>query len=177
MSKKTKQNQNRPPDTNGVTRSPQSGDQHRTRWRLACILPAFTVLAASLLFPANRIHEDEIYWIGSSYYYPLAVVEGDASNPDWQLLPARENPVLGKYVIGLALQIAGHPVTTPDLLGSFYLIFANIPNAWGSGEAFEKRLNTCIFLLDIQYLDNECKFCDLDIRTLRLKAMSFSLQL
>lgn len=140
MSKKTKQNQNRPPDTNGVTRSPQSGDQHRTRWRLACILPAFTVLAASFLFPANRIHEDEIYWIGSSYYYQLAVVEGDASNPDWQLLPARENPVLGKYVIGLALQIAGHPVTTPDLLGSFYLIFANIPNAWGSGEAFEKRL-------------------------------------
>ena len=138
MSKKAKQKTS--PVTNDVNQSPKSDNQHRIRWRLACLLPALVVLAASFLFPANRIHEDEIYWIGSSYYYQLAVVEGDASNPDWQLLPARENPVLGKYVIGLALQLAGHPITTPDLLGSFYLIFADIPGAWGTGEAFEKRL-------------------------------------
>ena len=140
MSKKAKQTQRPSPSTSDANHSPKSGDQHRIRWRLACILPAITVLIASFLFPANRIHEDEIYWIGSSYYYQLAVVEGDASNPDWQLLPARENPVLGKYVIGLALQIAGHPVTNPDLLGSFYLIFADIPGAWGTDESFEKRL-------------------------------------
>ena len=126
--------------THDANHVPKSDDQHRIRWRLACLLPALIVLLASFLFPANRIHEDEIYWIGSSYFYQLAVVEGDASNPDWQLLPARENPVLGKYVIGLALQLAGHPITTPDLLGSFYLIFADIPGAWGTGEAFEKRL-------------------------------------
>lgn len=140
MSKKANQKQKTSPATIDVNHSPKSGDQHRIRWRIACIAPAITVLLASFLFPANRIHEDEIYWIGSSYYYQLAVVEGDASNPDWQLLPARENPVLGKYVIGLALQIAGHPVTTPDLLGSFYLIFADVPGAWGTGEAIEKRL-------------------------------------
>ena len=112
MSKKANQKQKTSPATIDVNHSPKSGDQHRIRWRIACIAPAITVLLASFLFPANRIHEDEIYWIGSSYYYQLAVVEGDASNPDWQLLPARENPVLGKSVIGLALQIAGHPVTT-----------------------------------------------------------------
>ena len=128
------------PATNDVNHSPTSDVKNGIRWRYACILPAITALVASFLFPANRIHEDEIYWIGSSYYYQLAIVEGDASNPDWQLLPARENPVLGKYVMGLALQLAGHPVTTPDLLGSFYLIFADIPGAWGTGEAFEKRL-------------------------------------
>lgn len=139
MSKKAKQNQHPSAATNDVPHSSKSNNQHFIRWRLACILPAFTVLAASFLFPANRIHEDEIYWIGSSYYYQLAVVQGDASNPDWQLLPARENPVLGKYVFGFALQLSGHPVTTPDLLGSFYLIFADIPGAWGNDEAFEKR--------------------------------------
>ena len=110
------------------------------RWRLACLIPALVVFLTHFLSEPRSIHEDEIYWIGSSYYYQLAVIEGDASNTDWQLLPARENPALGKYVLGAALGLAGHPVTTPDLLGSFYLMFADIPGAWGSDEAFEKRM-------------------------------------
>jgi hypothetical protein len=35
---------------------------------------------------------DEVYWIGSAYYFDLAFVWGEWGHPDWQLLPARENP-------------------------------------------------------------------------------------
>lgn len=139
MTRQLKRKERKPPTTGDLNDAPEPENRYRIIWWFACVFPAFIVMAASFLFPANRVHEDEVYWIGSSYYYQLAVVQGDGSNPDWQLLPARENPVLGKYVIGLALQIAGHPVTTPDLLGAFYLIFADIPGAWGSDEAFEKR--------------------------------------
>lgn len=124
----------------GATDQCPSAEPHRTAWNLACLLPALAVLLVHFVFPVSRPHEDEIYWIGSTYYYHLGVVEGNASSPDWQLLPARENPVLGKYVLGVALQVSGHPVTTPDLLGSFYLIFADIPGAWGTEQAFQKRL-------------------------------------
>ena len=125
----------------GATDQPlQSADPHRTAWNFSCLLPALAVLLVHFVIPVSRPHEDEIYWIGSTYYYQLAVVKGNASSPDWQLLPARENPALGKYVLGAALQLSGHPVTTPDLLGSFYLIFADIPGAWGTEKAFDKRL-------------------------------------
>ena len=146
MSKKAKQAPKTSRKTKGmkVDHRPrgteQASKQHNIRWRFACLLPALIVLLSYILSRPKDIHEDEIYWIGSSYYYQLAVIDGDASNTDWQLLPARENPVLGKYVLGAALQFAGHPITTPDLLGSFYLIFADMPGAWGSDEAFEKRL-------------------------------------
>ena len=84
------------------------------------------------------LQEDEVYWIGSAYCYHLAS-EGEWSHEDWQLLPARENPALGKYVIGATLALCGREIDSPDLLGSFYLIFAGMPGAWGEGEAFEKR--------------------------------------
>ena len=75
--------------------------------------------------------EDEIYWVGQAYYFHLAFEQWDWGHPDWQLLPARENPVLGKYVIGLGLRLNGLSVTSPDWLGIFYIIAKDRPNAWG----------------------------------------------
>lgn len=80
----------------------------------------------------NRpLDEDEIYWVGQAYYFHLAFERWDWTHPDWQLLPARENPVLGKYIIGLGLRLNGLSVTTPDWLGIFYIIAKDRPNAWG----------------------------------------------
>jgi hypothetical protein len=82
---------------------------------------------------------DEIYWIGSAYYYHLAFVAHDWRSPDWQLLPARENPPLAKYAIGLGLALSGRQVASIDLLASFYVDFESIPGAWGSGGEHAKR--------------------------------------
>lgn len=75
---------------------------------------------------------DEVYWIGSSYYADLAFSQRDFSSADWSLLPARENPPVAKYVIGLALSTAGQPVTSLDILGVFYGYFARQPGGWGN---------------------------------------------
>lgn len=85
------------------------------------------------------LQEDEIYWIGSAYYYDLAVAHPDWGSPDWQLLPARENPPVAKYLIGLGLAATGQHVTSPDLLGCFYALFQSIPGAWGTGPDYAKR--------------------------------------
>lgn len=90
--------------------------------------------------PRNAaIKDDEIYWIGSAYYFDLAFVRHDWSNADWQLLPARENPPVAKYVIGLSLAVADQHITSPDLLACFYLLFEGVPGAWGEGEDYAKR--------------------------------------
>lgn len=124
---------------------PPSSTPPRSRfWRAACVVPALSVLIVHGLFPPERIHEDEIYWIGSTYYLHLAIEKKDAGHPDWQLLPARENPALGKYVLGSGMRVFGESVETPDILGSFYLIFAGMPGAWGEGDAFEKRRNVAL---------------------------------
>ncbi len=107
------------------------------------LLPAIPILLLFLATSGNRLQEDEIYWIGSAYYYHLAVIEHDAANADWQLLPARENPALGKYVIGAALHVFGRSIDTPDLLGSFYLVFAICP-PWGTGDAYQKRQSVAL---------------------------------
>ena len=83
--------------------------------------------------------EDEIYWVGQTYYFHLAFEQRDWSHPDWQLLPSRENPVLGKYVIGAGLWLNGLHVTTPDWLGVFYVIAKDRPNAWGTGRDRQER--------------------------------------
>jgi hypothetical protein len=85
------------------------------------------------------LEDDEIYWIGSSYYYDLAFVRHDWRSPDWQLLPARENPPVAKYLIGLGLATTGQHVASPDLLGCFYSMFASVPGAWGTGTDYAKR--------------------------------------
>jgi hypothetical protein len=85
------------------------------------------------------VAQDETYWIGSAYYYDLAFLQHDWSNPAWKLLPARENPPVAKYVVGLGLSAAGQRVATIDTLAYFYRQFENIPGAWGTGEARARR--------------------------------------
>jgi hypothetical protein len=104
----------------------------------------FLAVAGVLAFTARpdstKLHEDEVYWIGSAYYYRLAFVDCDYSHPDWTLLPARENPPVAKYLIGVATEAAGYGVTTPDLLGAFYLLFSQvIPASWGGPHDQAKR--------------------------------------
>jgi hypothetical protein len=82
---------------------------------------------------------DEVYWIGSAYYYHLAFERFDWGNRDWDLLPARENPPIAKYVIGLGLAVRGHHVTSPDVLGGFYQYFQHVDGAWGTGVDRAKR--------------------------------------
>jgi hypothetical protein len=69
------------------------------------------------------LDHDEVYWIGSAYYYDLAFVKRDWTHEAWRWLPARENPPVSKYVIGLGLAVAGHHITTIDSLSYFYLIW------------------------------------------------------
>jgi hypothetical protein len=111
---------------------------------LRLVFPLLAILPVLYNSSARHIpvfFVDEIYWIGSTYYYELAFVQRDWSHPDWQLLPARENPPLGKYVMGAFLSANGRSIKNPNLLGSFYLMFASTPGAWGSDKlAFEKRL-------------------------------------
>lgn len=104
-------------------------------WALATAL----VVALTARPTAPEVWEDECYWIGSAYYFDLAWRQRDWEHPDWQLLPARENPPVAKYVIGASLTLAGERIATPDVLGAFYAFFARVPGAWGEGEAREKR--------------------------------------
>ncbi|TWU57721.1 hypothetical protein [Rubripirellula reticaptiva] len=117
--------------------------QSSLRWIAFC-LPVVLIVVQFTFPPVDRFHEDEVYWVGSAYYYDLAFVERDFGHKDWQLLPARENPALGKYLIGATLHATGRRIATPDILGSFYLMFANMPGAWGTNEAFEKRRQVAI---------------------------------
>lgn len=96
-----------------------------------------------LLQPVDTpLDHDEIYWVGSAYYYDLAFVQRDWTHPAWLLLPARENPPVSKYVIGLGLAAAGHRITTIDSLSYFYLFWLqweNNADAHVTGPDGEKR--------------------------------------
>ena len=108
-------------------------------WLLGWLVATSAVLAFHARPAHTPLDVDEFYWIGSAYYYHLAFERGDWRHPDWQLLPARENPPVSKYVLGLGLTLGGQSVAAPDLLGAFYLIFQGVPHAWGEGEAYAKR--------------------------------------
>ncbi|MBL9211154.1 MAG: hypothetical protein JNL92_11845, partial [Opitutaceae bacterium] len=108
-------------------------------WLLGWLVATGAVLAFHARPAHTPLDVDEFYWIGSAYYYHLAFERGEWRHPDWQLLPARENPPVSKYVLGLGLTLGGQSVAAPDLLGAFYLIFQGVPHAWGEGEAYAKR--------------------------------------
>lgn len=108
-------------------------------WSLGWLVATFGVLAFHARPAQTPLDVDEFYWIGSAYYYHLAFESGEWRHPDWQLLPARENPPVAKYALGLGLALSGQPITSPDLLGAFYLIFQGVPHGWGEGEAYVKR--------------------------------------
>lgn len=79
---------------------------------------------------------DEIHWIGQSYYFHLAFEKGEWSHPDWRLIPATQNPVIGKYIIGLGLHLNGQSITNLDWLGVYYQV---VKRGWGEGRDRELR--------------------------------------
>ncbi|MEO6245361.1 MAG: phospholipid carrier-dependent glycosyltransferase [Opitutaceae bacterium] len=88
------------------------------------------------------LDQDEVYWIGSAYYFDLALVQRDWRHEAWRWLPARENPPVCKYVIGLGLATAGHRVTSIESLGYFYLKWLrweNNPAAQPANAGEQKR--------------------------------------
>src|SRR5688572_23996520 len=94
-----------------------------------------TTLASVALFVEHRttpVDPDEVYWIGSSYYYHLAFERREWNHPDWSLMSARENPPVSKYVMGLGLATAGQHIVDRDMLGCFVLMFRD-PRKWGEG--------------------------------------------
>lgn len=98
------------------------------------------VLLTKIARPRTAVHDvDESYWIGSAYYYHLAFQQYAWRHPDWSLLPARENPPLAKYTIGLGLSLAGQKVTHAQLLGSFFAQYEYAPTAWGDADGRIKR--------------------------------------
>ncbi len=105
----------------------------------AWVLGIVATLGFSARPASSPVVVDEVYWIGSAYYFHLATGARDLAHPDWRLLPARENPPLAKFVIGTSLAVAGQAVTTPDLLGAFYRLFEGTPGAWGGAADQAKR--------------------------------------
>lgn len=53
-------------------------------------------------------HGDENYWLRSSKYFKLFFIDKDIHNKQWEGYLAYDQPPVGKYIIGLALSIAGH---------------------------------------------------------------------
>lgn len=86
------------------------------------------------------VDPDEIYWIGSAYYYHLAFERMDWTHADWKLLSARENPPVAKYVLGLGLALAGQHIVNRDMLGCFRVMFKETPGAWGMGADYARRV-------------------------------------
>ncbi len=114
--------------------------QIKNKWSYVLpFVPALAVFYINLHSVDQGIHVDEVYWIGSTYYYHLLVEEMDWSHSDWQLLPARENPPIGKYLMGGWIDLFGDTITTPDLIGSFYLLFPPESGAWGENDDYAKR--------------------------------------
>lgn len=102
---------------------------------LLVLAPSLTLTILWLGAPDERFHPDEEYWIGSAYYFYLAAKERDFSNPDWDLLPGRENHALGKYVLGLGLQAQGFEVRDIGILASFYERYRQRdPRFWGNSQ-------------------------------------------
>jgi hypothetical protein len=111
----------------------------RGRWVVAWLACSLVTLGLFAKPKTTPIHPDEVYWIGSTYYHHLAFERRDWRHPDWMLQPARENPPVAKYVIGLGLALQGQHIVNRDMLGCFHLMFV-APGAWGEGEEYAKRV-------------------------------------
>ncbi len=49
-------------------------------------------------------HIDEKYWMHSTYFYRLFFQQKDLFNPDWYTFLSYDQPPVGKYILGFALQ-------------------------------------------------------------------------
>jgi hypothetical protein len=114
----------------------------RTVRAIALGLPALVVVvlvAGSMFRGGIRMHQDEPAWIGSAYYFDL-LARGEPDHPDWRLLPARESPFVGKFLFGVALRAAGHPVQSFDPLAAWHEAWRLPSGAGGGSLARAERL-------------------------------------
>jgi hypothetical protein len=125
--------------TNGIGENVNTQPRGMAVWTMGWLALTLVSFAYFARPNSTAMDEDEIYWIGSTYYFQLAAHPTQWRHPDWMLLPARENPPVAKYVLGLGLAAAGHSVTSIDLLSTFYLMFERVPHAWGTGSDHAKR--------------------------------------
>jgi hypothetical protein len=109
------------------------------RWGLVWAIATVVCLIIFARPVETPVDEDEIYWLGSTYYFHLAFVVRDWRHPDWALLPALENPPVAKYVLGLGLAGGDQAVESLDFLGTFYLFYEKVPGAWGTPLERTKR--------------------------------------
>ena len=108
-------------------------------WLLAWLATTVASVAVFLEHRTTPVDPDEIYWIGSSYYYHLAFERAEWNHPDWTLMSARENPPVSKYVLGLGLATTGQRVVDREMLGCFVLMFKD-PRKWGEGAYYQRRI-------------------------------------
>lgn len=108
-------------------------------WVTAWAALTLVTVGASVEHRRTPVDPDEIYWIGSAYYYHLAFERREWRHPDWTLMSARENPPVSKYVMGLGLALAGQWIVDREMLGCFVVMFRD-PRKWGEGAYLERRL-------------------------------------
>ena len=99
---------------------------------------AATAVSLALTRPSKApINVDEVYWIGSSYYYYLAFHERDWTHPDWKLMSARENPPVAKYLIGARLALADQYVVNRQMISCFRIMFEVPPERFRTFKGHE----------------------------------------
>jgi hypothetical protein len=109
-------------------------------WILAWLASTIVSIGMLIEHRTARVDPDEIYWIGSAYYYHLAFERWDWTHRDWQLLSARENPQVSRYVMGLGLALSGQHIVTRDMLGCFRVMFRESSGTWGAEDIIAKRV-------------------------------------
>ena len=94
-----------------------------------------TVFLAVLLFvrmhalyttiDSARKNIDESYWMHSTYFYHLFFQERDFFNKDWYNFISYDQPPVGKYILGFALDVSNHKVA--DTSGGLMDWYINVP--------------------------------------------------
>lgn len=85
-----------------------AGVTSRRAWPCA-LLVGLLALAVFGFGVASEAHfADESAYISQSYYYDLFWLRGDRSGRSWLEYPALDLPPLTKYLVGAALDVAGH---------------------------------------------------------------------
>jgi hypothetical protein len=86
-------------------------------WGGVVFAASFAVLAWDL--PGEVHYMDETFFVASSYYFDL-FAGGLGDDPRWLDLPAVDHLPLERYLIGLALRLAGHPRPGPADVYAWY---------------------------------------------------------
>ena len=92
----------------------------RRAWPWALLIGLFALVAFGLGVAAEAHFADESAYITQSYYYDLFWLRGDRSDRQWLEYPALDLPPGAKYLIGAALDLAGHRRPVPSEAMAWY---------------------------------------------------------